>query len=1391
MKKPRLASYSRRDVTGRSRSRKLALEGLEQRLALAGNLLVSTGATQQLFQEYTPTGSLVQSVVIPPGGPAEDARDLVADTSGNRLFYNGTFSPYLSTHSAAGTWSHQTHAGWSTVNNGSYGGIALAGNYAFVTDMTTSGVGSPKGIIRFDRTDGTATRFATTLEPIDLNVGLDGKLYALTAPRKVSVYDPSTLALQQTINLPSKINNVTQDYRALAVNAAGEMFVATWDERVHRFDSAGVLQSSVTLTGPGGGGLFGDLLDIDVSSDGQLAVGTRFGHVVQMTQAFANVSYFSTGTNSVFVAFAPPKLSIGDVAAAEGNSGSTDATFTVSLSYASHLPVTVNYATANGSAAAGSDYTSAAGTLTFAPGQTSQTITVPVLGDTVDEPSETFLVNLSGNTNALLADAQAVGTIGDDDTATLAISDVTVTEGHSGAASAVFTVSLSAASSLTVTVNYATAAGTAAAGTDFTSASGTLTFAPGVTSQTVAVAVQGDTVDELDENFVVNLSGNVNAALADAQGAGTILDDDTATLSISDVTVTEGHSGTVDAVFTVSLSTASSQTVTVDYATAGGTAAAGTDFTAASGTLTFAPGETSRTIAVTVLSDVIDELDESFAIDLSGAVNAGLADAQAIGTILDDEQSLISISEATVTEGDSGTASAVFTVTLSTPSSQAVTVNYTTADGTAAAGSDYTAASGTLTFAPGETSQTITVAVLGDVVDELDESFAVELSGPVNAGLADAAGVGTILEDDAALLTIGDVSLTEGDSGAVNAVFTVSLSMTSDQTVTVNYATADGTAAAGSDYTAASGMLTFAPGETSQTITVAVLGDTLDELDETFSVHLSDAVNAGLADADAIGAIVDNDTALLSIGDATVTEGHSGTVTAVFTVTLSTASSQTVTVNYATASETAAAGSDFTAASGSLTFAPGQTSRTINVTVLGDTSVETDETFAVLLSGNINAGLSDGFAVGTIANDDFNQPPVAAAGPDQSANEGSAVAFNGGASYDPDGDPITYLWDFGDGSTGTGATPSHTFADNGVYSVTLLVSDNHGAFSTDDLIVTVANVAPTAFVIEPLFETVRGQETTFNFYVSDPSSVDRVSQFTYEIDWGDGQTQTLTWGASQLLADHIYTEAGEFDVTVVATDKDGGVSSPLVSSYTVHVAAKQGGDLYVGGSTGDDEISVFTLGPGTVRVEMNGQDQGTYTLGFLSGGGGGGVAVFAQAGNDIIEIVGADDGSGNIVFPHGLALFGDDGNDVLDASAANDFVLALGGAGDDILWGGSGRDTLIGGLGVDVLHGGSGQDLLIGGSTDYDADFIAIISIASEWYRTDIDLETRIYHLTEGQYQGYNGDRVLTPLTVHDDAAIDEIFGGEDIDWMLLTGGGGGNLDHANDQQPEDVVSVF
>ena len=212
-----------------------------------------------------------------------------------------------------------------------------------------------------------------------------------------------------------------------------------------------------------------------------------------------------------------------------------------------------------------------------------------------------------------------------------------VAEGDTGAArAATFAVTLSEAPTRTVTVDYSAQGGTATAGVDFAAAAGTLTFAPGETSKTVTVLVNGDLADEADETFAVQLGNAAGAVIADGQGAGTILDDDPLALSIADVAELEGAS-TRTLLVTVRLNKPGTGRVTVKYATAAGSARARSDFASASGTLTFNPGETVKTVAVTIYGDGAREPDEAFTVNLSRASGAALADGSATVTLRNDD----------------------------------------------------------------------------------------------------------------------------------------------------------------------------------------------------------------------------------------------------------------------------------------------------------------------------------------------------------------------------------------------------------------------------------------------------------------------------------------------------------------------------------------------------------------------------------------------------------------------------------------------------------------------------------------------------------------------------------------------------------------------------------
>jgi len=473
----------------------------------------------------------------------------------------------------------------------------------------------------------------------------------------------------------------------------------------------------------------------------------------------------------------------------------------------------------------------------------------------------------------------------------------------------------------------------------------------------------------------VLLSAPSGAIIFDYVAQGTIINNDRPTLAIEDVAFPEGRAGVTEFLFPVRLSHPAADTVSVAWSTSDGTATAGEDYLAATGVLTFLPGQIEQTIAVEVLGDTVNEFDESFTVTLSSPEYAAIADGEALGTVLDDDNPSLAITDVSLLEGDDGTTiEAVFVVTLSEPSPETVTVGSATADGSATAGSDYQALSGTLTFLPRQVEQTIAVTVIGDDAPEVNETFRVVLSEPVNAVLGDAQGTGTIVGDDEPVLEILDRQLVEGDSGTTYMAFPVRLSAAAEADVQVSYATADGTARAGTDYGATSGVLIFTAGQTEKTVLVPVLGDLHPESDEMFLVRLSQATVVAIADAEAVGTIVDDDP-VLTVHDVTVTEG-SGDQTAIeFTISLSRrpVASKPVTVRYDTTDGTAVAGSDYLQISGTLTFtsdAADPLDKTVSVIVQGDIANEVDEDFFLTLSEASGAEIATDRGQATILDDD-------------------------------------------------------------------------------------------------------------------------------------------------------------------------------------------------------------------------------------------------------------------------------------------------------------------------------------------------------------------------------------------------------------------------------------
>jgi hypothetical protein len=444
-------------------------------------------------------------------------------------------------------------------------------------------------------------------------------------------------------------------------------------------------------------------------------------------------------------------IRINDASVVEGDGGQKNLTFTISWtgSKGGGAP-SVHYATADVTATAAEDYTAKAATVPLQNGGCRcATVTVPILGDTMTEGTETFVVNLSAASGGTIADAQGVGTIYDNEgEPSFVVTDVADVE---AAGTLSFSVLLTNAKSSTVGVDFATADGPAVAGSDYTSTSGTLTFGPGQTSKTATVTILDDGLAEDDETFTLNLSNPTGGPpITDAQGIGTIQNDDAdPTVSVASASVDEGDAGTTTLSLPVTLSAPSGREVDVDYATSDGSATSGGDYTAATGTLVFAVGETSKQIDVTVTGDFADEGDETFTVTLSGHYNADPGTSSATGTITNDDAGpKLSIADVGTAEGNTGATAMTFTVSMTPVSVTDVTVDYTTSDGTATAGSDYAAATGTLTIPAGQTTGSIIVDVTGDTVPEHAESLALTMSNPVGAKIVTGVATGTIQNDD-------------------------------------------------------------------------------------------------------------------------------------------------------------------------------------------------------------------------------------------------------------------------------------------------------------------------------------------------------------------------------------------------------------------------------------------------------------------------------------------------------------------------------------------------------------------------------------------------------------------------------------------------------------------
>jgi hypothetical protein len=488
-------------------------------------------------------------------------------------------------------------------------------------------------------------------------------------------------------------------------------------------------------------------------------------------------------------------LTLANATVTEGNNGTSTLNFVLTSSNASAIALTANASTTNGSAAAPADFAALVNQLvTVPPGAAGQTILVPVTvnGDLLVEGNESFTLTLATPSFGAAVGGPATGSISNDDNTTLSINNVSANEGNTGTTPATFTVTLSAPVDRAVSFTASTSNGNATAPADYAALTNqSFSIAAGATTISVPVSVVGDLVVEGNETFIVTPAAFVAAAPtgnqapldpavlilpANTRGTGTIVNDDSTTLSINNVSVTEGNAGTTPAAFTVSLSAPVDRAVSFTASTSDGTANAPSDYAPLSNqSFSIAAGATTATVTVGVVGENIVENDETFFVTPAAFVAAPPtgnqspidpaalilpANTRGTGTIVNDDFTQISIGDVRRLEGTAPGAGNLFRfpMSMTNPSQLPITVQFTTVNGTATAPSDFIASSGTFTFPPGTQTGEIAITVVPDDLFEQEETFFVRLSNPApaQASIADGEGVGTILNDDTVPVPVND-----------------------------------------------------------------------------------------------------------------------------------------------------------------------------------------------------------------------------------------------------------------------------------------------------------------------------------------------------------------------------------------------------------------------------------------------------------------------------------------------------------------------------------------------------------------------------------------------------------------------------------------------------------
>ncbi len=957
------------------------------RVGAAGGGALSTAATAVFLDEYTPAGVFVQSIPMPTADSGANQMFTLAGSQVEGFLTLSTDGRYLvmaGYDAAVGTAAvGGTAAG--TVNR-VIGRVGADGVVDTTTALNDAG-GNMRGAASTNGTDlwitsstsgiryatygaTTSTQISTTVTNLRTAAIFDGQLYISSmsgAFRIATVGTGTPTTSGQTItNLPGAPTTGSANtpyqfvFADLTAAVAGVDTMYLSDDRSS--PTGGIFKFSLVggtwvLNGQAAGsirGLTGSTSGTTVSLYGTTGTASANSLVSLVDTGGYNATFSSTtfttlataAANTVFrgVAFAPQAapaagdLSIADNSVTEGNSGTTQLSFTVTRANGSAGAVSATWTISFSGSADASDLAAAqslTGTVNFAAGETSKNIVVDINGDVTVEPNETFTITLSAPQGGVtLSDAVAIGTITNDDVppaaGDLSIADNSVTEGNSGTTNLVFTVTRAngSAGAVDATWTISFGAGDNANAADLAAAqalTGTVSFADGETSKQISVGINGDLEIEPNETFTITLSAPTGGAtLADAVATGTIITDDftpvPGTLSINDVSVNEGNAGSTNATFTVTRSGGDDGAVSATWTLGFGTADAA-DFAngqATSGTVNFADGEISKTITIAIAGDTVMEANETYTVTLSAPTGgASIGDGSGAGTIVNNDVNVF-INE--IHYDDAGT-----------DAGEAIEI-------AAAAGTDLAGWSLVLyNFTGGAQYSTIN---LSGIIPNQDDGYgtlsfaALGLQNGPNDGIALVAPGGIVVQF---LSYEGVLTATNGPAAGMTST---------DIGVSEEPAPADG-------------------------LSMQLIGTGSSYGDFHWTSGVPFTFGAVNTNQDFLGTATIGQ---IRVDDPSVIEGNSGTRQLIFTVSRagglggSGSVDYTIALNGTADSADIAPGAVFT---GTVSFAPGEYSKQVAIGIQGDLTGEPNETLSITLSNpQGSVAIADANGTGTIVNDD-------------------------------------------------------------------------------------------------------------------------------------------------------------------------------------------------------------------------------------------------------------------------------------------------------------------------------------------------------------------------------------------------------------------------------------